>query len=250
MLRLGGWRLLLFHSDTLVLDRWLWVRRGLRHGALRTFDAGCGNGVFSMYAARCGNRVLAASFSEQEQSTARARAATLGIGGIDFRLIDLRDLEARSAELGEFDQIVCLETIEHLLDDAKLMRALAGMLTPGGQLLLTTPYDRHRPLYGETSEPSELEDGSHVRFGYSPERLAQLARDAGLDVAEESFVSGAISQAVTNLLWRLTDRLGLLAAWILVLPLRPLVLLDGPLTRILRRPHLCVALRAVKRATG
>ena len=250
MLRALGWRLLLLHSDTLVLDRWLWLRPRLKRGPLRTFDAGCGNGAFSMYAARRGNRVLAASFSQEEQMTARARADALGIDGIDLRLIDLRELEARRGELGTFDQIICLETVEHLLDDDALVGSLAAMLAPGGQLLLTTPYDRHRPLYRESSNPSEVEDGSHVRFGYSQERVAELAAGAGLQVIEQSFVSGAISQALTNLLWRLTARIGLLPAWLLILPLRPLVALDAPLTRALRYPHLCVALRAVKLAAS
>jgi SAM-dependent methyltransferase len=246
MLRALGWRLLLLHSDTLVLDRWLWLRRRLKRGPLRTFDAGCGNGAFSMYAARRGNRVVAASFSQGEQLTTRTRAEALGIDGIDLRLIDLRELESRRGELGTFDQIICLETVEHLLDDEALVGSLAAMLAPGGQLLLTTPYDRHRPLYGESVNPSEVEDGSHVRFGYSQERLAELAAGAGLRVIEQSFVSGAISQALTNLLWRLTARLGLLAAWLLILPLRPLVALDAALTRALRYPHLCVALQAEK----
>jgi SAM-dependent methyltransferase len=250
LLRALGWRLLLLHSDTLVLDRWLWLRRHLKRGPLRTFDAGCGNGAFSMYAARRGNRVLAASFSQEEQMTARARADALGIDGIDLRLIDLRELETRRGELGTFDQIICLETVEHLLDDEALVGSLAAMLAPGGQLLLTTPYDRHRPLYGETSNPSEVEDGSHVRFGYSQERVAELASGAGLRVVEQSFVSGAISQGLTNLFWRLTARLGLTPAWLLILPLRPLVALDAPLTRALHHPHLCVALRAVKLAAS
>jgi SAM-dependent methyltransferase len=250
MLRALGWRLLLLHSDTLVLDRWLWLRPRLKRGPLRTFDAGCGNGAFSMYAARRGNRVLAASFSEEEQLTTRTRADALGIDGIDLRLIDLRELESRRGELGTFDQIICLETVEHLLDDDALVGSLAAMLAPGGQLLLTTPYDRHRPLYGESSNPSEVEDGSHVRFGYSQKRVAELAAGAGLQVIEQSFVSGAISQALTNLLWRLTARIGLLPAWLLILPLRPLVALDAPLTRALRYPQLCVALRAVKPAAN
>ncbi len=250
MLRILGWRLLLFHSDSLVLDRFLWVRRNLRGGSLRTLDAGCGNGVFSMYARRCGNHVVAASFSAEEQESAKRRADSLDIGGIDFRLLDLRELESRRASLGMFDQIICLETIEHLSDDEGLMRSLARLLEPGGQLLLSTPFDRHRPLYGEASDPSEVEDGSHVRFGYSQKRLAQLAEEAGLRVESEVFVSGVISQKLTSLLWILTSRFGLLAAWLIVLPLRPLVILDEVLTGVLRYPHLCVAVRAVRPATS
>src|SRR6476646_5828223 len=74
IVRILGWRLLLVTGDPCVLDRWLWLRRHLRPGPLRTLDAGAGNGAFSMYAARLGNRVVAASFSADELEQARGRA--------------------------------------------------------------------------------------------------------------------------------------------------------------------------------
>lgn len=194
--------------------------------------------------------MVAASFSAEEQESAKRRADSLGIHGIDFRVLDLRELESRRTSLGMFDQIICLETIEHLSDDEGLMRSLAQLLEPGGELLLSTPFDGHRPLYGEPSDPSEIEDGSHVRFGYSQERIAQLAEEAGLRVESEVFISGVISQKLTSALWSLTSRFDLLTGWLIVLPLRPLVILDELLTRVLRYPHLCVAIRAVRRPPG
>jgi SAM-dependent methyltransferase len=246
ILRILGWRLLLVTGDPCVLDRWLWLRRQLRSGPLRTLDAGAGNGAFSMYAARVGNRVVAASFSADELEQARSRAAALGVGGIDFRVLDLRELDARRASLGTFDQIVCLETIEHLRDDAGLVEGLAQMLEPGGRLLLTTPFDGHRPLYTEEQHPSPVEDGSHVRYGYSTRRLWDIAVGAGLQVQSEAFVSGFVSQKLTNLMRRLTERVGLLPAWLVVAPLRLGVILDAPLSRTLRYPYLSVALCAVR----
>lgn len=246
MLRVLGWRSLLIHGDPCVLDRWLWLRRHLRKGGARTFDAGCGNGVFSIYAARSGNGVVAASFSTREQQDARRRADQLGVAGIEFRTLDLRDIEDHRGELGLFDQIICLETIEHVNDDVGLVRSLAAMLEPGGQLLLTTPYDAHHPLYTEERHPSPIEDGFHVRYGYSQQRLRQIAEGAGLEVRSEGFVSGVVSQKLTDLMRRLTERVGLVAAWAIVLPLRALVVVDRPLTRVLRYPHLCVALCGVK----
>lgn len=247
MLRLLGWRSLLIHGDTCVLDRWLWLRRHLRKGDVRTFDAGCGNGAFSIYAARAGNDVVAASFSPREQEDARRRADRVGATRIEFRALDLREIEHHRPALGLFDQIICLETIEHINEDEALIGSLAAMLEPNGQLLLTTPFDAHRPLYSEEAVPSPIEDGSHVRFGYSQQRLRQLAEGAGLEVTSESFVSGFVSQKLTDLMRRLTGRLGLLPAWAILLPLRPLVIFDAPLTRALRYPHLCVALSATKR---
>jgi SAM-dependent methyltransferase len=213
---------------------------------MRTFDAGCGNGSFSIYAAHRGNEVVAASFSSREQEDARRRAAIVGVSGIDFRMLDLRELERHKASLGHFDQVICLETIEHLLDDEALVAALADMLAPGGRLLLTTPFDRHHPLLGEQRDPDTNEDGSHVRFGYSAERLRAIVADAGLEVVSEDYVSGIVSQWLTNLMRRLTLRLGTPTGWALMLALRPLVVLDAPFTRILGYPHLSIALCATK----
>jgi len=247
MLRVLGWRSLLIHGDPCVLDRWLWLRRQMRQGQVRTLDAGCGNGAFSIYAAREGNEVVAASFSSREQDSARRRADALGIKGVDFRILDLRELEDHRDSLGSFDQIICLETIEHVNEDEGLVKSLVAMLKPGGQLLLSTPFEGHRPLYSEERNPSPVEDGSHVRYGYSQERLREIALGAGLEVANESFISGVVSQKLTDLMRRLTGRLGRLTAWVIVLPLRPLVVFDERLTRMLHYPHLTVALCGVKR---
>ncbi|HUB74379.1 MAG TPA: methyltransferase domain-containing protein [Solirubrobacteraceae bacterium] len=246
LLRLFGWRLLLITGDPCVLDRWRWLRGHLLGGKLRTFDAGCGNGGFSIYAARQGNEVVAASFQSNEQESAERRAEILGVSGIDFRVIDLRELERHREELGTFDQIMCLETIEHVRDDEGLVKRLTTLLRPGGRMLLSTPYDAHRPLYTEDPAPAEVEDGSHVRFGYSRERLREIAAAAGLEVDSESFVSGLVSQKLTDLMRRLSERLGLMPAWLIVLPLRMLAPLDAPLSAMLRYPYLSVALCAVK----
>lgn len=247
LLRVFGWRFLLVTGDPCVLDRWLWLRGRLRRGNMRTFDAGCGNGGFSIFAARTGNEVVAASFSPDEQQSARRRADALGVTSVDFRVIDLRELEDHRAALGMFDQIICLETIEHVTDDEGLVKSLAAMLKPGGQLLLSTPSDRHLPLHTEDPQPSPQEDGSHVRYGYSQERLCQIVDRAGLEVQDEGFVSGVVSQKLTDLMRRLTARIGLSPAWAIMLPLRTLAIFDRPLTALLGYPDLSVALRAVKR---
>jgi 2-polyprenyl-3-methyl-5-hydroxy-6-metoxy-1,4-benzoquinol methylase len=247
LLRIFGWRFLLITGDPCVLDRWLWLRGLLQRGRMRTFDAGCGNGGFSIFAASVGNQVVAASFSSSEQESARRRAELLGVTGIEFRIIDLRDIEDHREQLGHFDQIICLETIEHVSDDQGLVKSLAAMLQPGGRILLSTPFDAHHPLYTEERDPSPVEDGSHVRYGYSQERLRQIASAADLDVAGEAFISGVISQKLTDLMRRLSARLGLLPAWLIVLPLRVLVVFDTPLSRFLSYPRLSVAVYAVKR---
>jgi len=250
VLGIVGWRSLLLHGDPCVLDRWLWLRRHARDGALRTLDAGCGNGAFSIYAARRGNEVVAVSLSADELRKARRRAKRLHVRGIDFRMMDLRELDRHRSSLGGFEQIFCLETVEHVNDDEQLLASLAALLVPGGRLLLTAPFDEHHALYSEQRYPSGVEDGSHVRYGYSQQRLRQIAERAGLRITHESLLSGLISQKVTNLMRRLTRRTSRRVAWLAILPLRPLVVLDRPLSHLVRYPRLSVAACAEKQVSA
>ena len=245
LLRAIGWRALLLHGDPCVLDRWLWVRRHLRSGPVRTLDAGFGNGAFSIYAARQGNEVVALSFSAQERDEARARADHLGVDGVSFGVLDLREFGSRAEEYGTFDQIICLETIEHLIDDEGVVAELAAVLRPGGQLLLSAPSAEHHALYKE--HLSESEDGGHVRWGYTHDRLREILEQAGLEPAHAGGVSGVVSQRVTNLMRRL-ERVDRRLAWLLTAPLRALVIVDRPLTLALKYPFLSVTAVGVRPA--
>jgi SAM-dependent methyltransferase len=237
LIRALGWRATMFHGDPCVVDRWAFAGRHVRSGPARTLDAGAGNGGFALMAASRGNEVLGLSFNLAEMSDAERRAALAGLSGLSFRVGDLRELPSFSEQLGSFDQILCLEVIEHLQDDALLIQRLAGLLRPGGRLIISTPSADHHPQVGERLSPTE--DGGHVRWGYHPEQLAEIVREAGLTLVEQGAVSGFVTQQLTNLM-RLGGRVHKLFGWAIVLPLRPLQLLDRPITRLLRWPYLCV----------
>jgi SAM-dependent methyltransferase len=237
LIRAFGWRATMFHGDPCVVDRWAFARRQLRPGPARTLDAGAGNGGFALMAASAGNSVLGLSFSNQEMTEAQSRATLTGLSGASFRIGDLRELEQFGGELGTFDQILCLEVIEHLYEDQLLIERLARLLRPGGRLIISAPSADHRALLGEGV--SATEDGGHVRWGYRPERVAEIVESAGLTLVAQGATSGFISQQLTNLM-RFGQRRGRALGWALVLPLRPLQLLDRPLTRLLRWPYLSV----------
>jgi len=248
LLRLLGWRGLLLQSDPPTWDRWRWVRKHLAPAGddlfVRTLDAGCGSGGFSLYAASRGHHVLGLSFDDDANAMAMRRAAILNLPHARFRTADLRGLDRLTGELGTFDQILCLETIEHLSDDDKLVRNLAALLRPGGRLLLTTPSIAHRGLVGEAL--SATEDGGHVRWGYSVERLRELLRCAGLEPVSEAYLSGIVSQQITNVARVLARTVGVRAAWAMTAPLRLLGVLDRPLTRLLNYRWLAVAIVGVR----
>jgi SAM-dependent methyltransferase len=243
LIRTLGWRAALLYCDPCAFDRWLWLRRRSLPGPAATLDAGCGNGAFAMYAARGGCEVTALSYSHADQERAKRRARAMGLTGIRFCLCDLRELDRFAEEQGRYDQVFCLEVIEHIRDDRKLLRDLARVTRPGGRLLLTTPYSHHRPFFGEVV--SRREDGHHVRRGYTHEEMGTLLESTGFRVASQTFVSGIVSQALFNLMYRF-DRVYPHLGWGLTLPLRLLQPLNRTLTRLTGYPPLSIGVVAVR----
>ncbi len=243
LLRLFGWRAMFIQGDPMVYDRLCWLRRHLRPGRMRTLDAGCGNGAFTLYAARIGNEAVGISFDAANNRKAIARAAMLGITGARFVQGDLRQLDTMRAELGSFDQVICLETIEHIMDDHKLARDLGMMLKPGGRLFLSTPNSKCPPMRGD--KISAVENGDHVRWGYTHEEMRTILSDAGLTTVAEEYCSGLVSQKIGNLersIGELTPMLG----WAATFPLRVFQLADSASTEALGAPYFSIAVVAEK----
>jgi len=92
LVKIIGYQATVLHGDPAVFDRWVWLRRNLMSGSLRTLDAGCGSGAFTMYAAKIGNDAIGISFDERNNRVAEERANLLKIKNIRFITGDLRKL--------------------------------------------------------------------------------------------------------------------------------------------------------------
>jgi SAM-dependent methyltransferase len=239
----------ILHGDTLMLDRWRWLKQRLprtRNGE-KLLDVGCGTGAFSIAAASRGYQTLGLSWDERNQRVARERAALCRTSGTAFDVLDVRQLGIRQDLVGQFDLAICLETIEHILDDRKLLQEIFACLKPGGRLLLTTPYYHYRAITPEDDGPFVTEEtGWHVRRGYSPAMLEELCSSAGFECEEVSYCSGFFSQKTTNLYRRLL-KFSLPVAWGLSFPLRILPLaFDHTLSPALGWPPYSICLQAYK----
>jgi len=200
-----------------------------------------------MYASKIGNHALGLSFDEAQLEKASRRAAILRLGTAHFQRVDLRELDRFVNVLGRFEQIMCLECIEHIPNDRKLVSDLASLLTPAGTLIISTPYKYHKAYYNEALSPSE--DGGHIRWGYTHDELRQMLAGEGLTVVAVDSFHGFVAQKLINFRLRSVAILPAVLAWPLIWLLRPLNMLDKPLTTLLKYPYLSIGVVAVKNVT-
>src|SRR5260370_419862 len=202
LVQLFGFPATLIHGDTLVLDRWLWLRKLLPEvpdGSKRLLDLGCGTGAFTIGAALRGYRSLGLSWDERNQEVAGNRARICRTDLADFEILDLRRLDQRDDLKESFDVAICCENIEHILDDEKLLLDISKCLSHGGILFLSTPNYNYRAITpGDNGPFSKVENGGHVRRGYTACDLERLCEIANLTVCQIGYCSGFLSQKITT----------------------------------------------------
>jgi SAM-dependent methyltransferase len=188
-------------SATLPLGRTRrWVTRLLLQGpGIRTLDLGCGDGHYALAAARRGGYAL--GISNDHEALARAEAARDALGlsprQAEFRCEDLRTWTAPPGE--PFDQILLLAVLEHLLDDAGLLRRAHAALKPDGLLLVSVP-NRACGLGERRARVTRHESGGHVRHGYTFEQLEGLLECCGFQPVDRRGMGWLGAQVVAGLL--------------------------------------------------
>mgnify|MGYP001348850616 CR=1 FL=1 len=199
-LQIFGHRVLLLLGDTLVMDRWIWLKNNLKSIPKDNLilDVGCGNGSMTCGMAALGFETIGLTWDATDTQKAQDRATILNLKKAGFIIQDARELDKRNDFKEKFDVIVCTENIEHILDDQKLIIDISHCLKSTGRLLLTTPNIDFKHITKDDNGPfQKVELGWHVRRGYNKEGLTALCKNSNLDVLEIGFISGFLSQKIT-----------------------------------------------------
>jgi len=238
LIKIFGMITTVLSGDPSTYDRYKFLKRRLLPGPYRTLDAGCGSGAFSFYAAKIGNEVMGISYDDSNNNIAQQRSIMLGLDRIIFITVDLRDIDKFNNILGKFDQIICFETIEHILNDQKLIKNISDILNPNGRLLLTTPFKYHKP-YSRNDKLSDVENGGHVRWGYTFAEIEFMFNKFGIEVIEKEYFSGFFTQKLI-LLESLINLSNYKIGWAITFPLRILQLFDYSFTKLIKYPFMCI----------
>ena len=166
---------------------------------LTVLDIGCGGGLISEPVSRMGARVTGIDPGPENVEAARRHAAEQGLT-VDYRVATVEAL----AETGvTFDTVLCLEVIEHVPDPGAFLGVCAGLVRPGGLMIVST-INRTVKAYLLAIVGAEyvlrwLPAGTHQweRF-VTPDELARHLAAAGLArLHTEGMVYGPLSDRWT-----------------------------------------------------
>lgn len=156
---------------------------------LRILDIGCGGGLVAEPLARLGADVVGIDPSGTNVEVARLHAAASGVA-VTYRATTAEDL---AASRETFDVVLALEVVEHVTDVSAFLDVAAGMVRPGGLMVVAT-INRTLKALGLAIVGAEyvlrwLPRGTHsydklVR----PDEVEQPLRDAGLVILERTGV--------------------------------------------------------------
>jgi 2-polyprenyl-6-hydroxyphenyl methylase / 3-demethylubiquinone-9 3-methyltransferase len=154
----------------------------------RVLDIGCGGGLLAEGLVRHGAQVCGIDLAPAMIEVAQLHAHESQLA-IDYRQCSAEQLAA--SDIAAFDVITCMELIEHVPQPAALLAAIATLLRPGGELIVSTINRNLRSfllaIVGAEYLLNLIPRGTHEYARLvRPSELARLARVHGLELRDLS----------------------------------------------------------------
>jgi 2-polyprenyl-6-hydroxyphenyl methylase/3-demethylubiquinone-9 3-methyltransferase len=163
-----------------------YIEQALALRDANVLDVGCGGGILSEAMAKRGARVLGIDLSQAVLDVAELHALESKVA-IQYRSVAAEDLAA--AQPDSFDLVTCMEMLEHVPDPAASLRALANLVKPGGDVIVSTlnrkPLAFAVAIIGGEYIARILPRGTHEYLKFiRPSELARWGREAKLSLID------------------------------------------------------------------
>jgi 2-polyprenyl-6-hydroxyphenyl methylase/3-demethylubiquinone-9 3-methyltransferase len=152
----------------------------------QVLDVGCGGGILSESMARAGAQVLGIDLTQAVLDVADLHALEAKIE-VQYRAVAAEDLALERP--AAFDLVTCMEMLEHVPDPAATLAALATLVKPGGDVIVSTLNRKPRAfavaIIGAEYLARVLPRGTHDYLKFiRPSELARWGRGAGLELED------------------------------------------------------------------
>jgi 2-polyprenyl-6-hydroxyphenyl methylase/3-demethylubiquinone-9 3-methyltransferase len=155
-------------------------------GKAQVVDVGCGGGILSEAMALRGANVLGIDLSQAVLDVAELHAIE-SKAPVEYRAISAEELAL--ARPSAFDLVTCMEMLEHVPDPQATLGALAALVKPGGDVIVSTlnrkPQAFAVAILGAEYIARMLPRGTHEYLKFiRPSELARWGRTAGLELLD------------------------------------------------------------------
>jgi SAM-dependent methyltransferase len=193
-------RMFYFLLDVMFLRAW-YVKRALRtlldgrNTAFTLFDAGSGFGQYSYFLSRRYPHaaIHAVDVKEEQIADCREFFTRCALANITFGVEDL----TQPVHTEEFDTILSVDVMEHIVDDVQVFKNFHQALKTGGRVLINTPSNFGGSDAHDDDDESFI--GEHARNGYGADEITAKLRSANLRVTDISYTYGPLGMTA----WRL-----------------------------------------------
>ncbi len=182
----------LFYSllDLMFLRSWH-VRKMIKslyrnNETISIFDAGMGFGQYSYFMAKQfgGCKIFGVDVKDEQVEDCNYFFGKRGFKNVKFEVADLTKINYNN----EFDFILNVDVMEHIVEDELVLKNFANALKKGGRLLINTPSDLGGSDAHDEHDESFIEE--HARNGYSKEDITSKLDRAGLKVTHFKYAYG------------------------------------------------------------
>ena len=184
--------------DLLLLRSWH-IRKAIKvwektvQGPQQILDAGSGFGQYDYYlASRNKNwQVKGVDVKDEQIEDCNSFFQQIGQTNTRFAVADLTRLQEKDT----YNLILCVDVMEHIEEDEKVLRNFYTAMKPGGMLLISTPSDQggsdvHHHDHEHNNDGTHSFIDEHVRDGYGIEEIAEKMKHAGFSKTDVHYQYG------------------------------------------------------------